>query len=334
VGLVLAAASAAGAGRRAEPPAGHPSRPVRGDADLRQIARSNGLVFRDAPPRLESTEHRFAFPPETRRASYNGDIVWLHEAPRRVRGAWVLREADRASFLDPFLRRDRYLREVPRGTVFLDPGHGGHDTGATGRGGSTEKHLTLDVCRLVQQRLSRRRVDVRLTRSSDRYMALEERCRTAARGKAALFVSIHFNSSGNTSAHGLETYVMPVRGERSTSGSLKNARVVCSGNRYDAANMILAQCIHHRTRKGIGAADRGVRKARFMVLRNAPCPAVLMECGFLSNRSEEQRIKKRSHQEKLAEGIAGGILDYLGAVRAAAPGAGSERAARPATPRG
>jgi len=130
-------------------------------------------------------------------------------------------------------------------------------------------------------------------------------------------VSIHFNSGG--AAEGIETYCVPPAGANSTanfsgSGSDRDSgggdRGAITNNRFDLQNMWLAHCAQKSLLRATGAMDRGVRRARFWVLRYSSCPAILIEAGFLTNPSEEQRIQRTEYREILAKAIADGIVTY------------------------
>ena len=143
-----------------------------------------------------------------------------------------------------------------------------------------------------------------------------------ARAKAAdVYVSIHFNSGG--SAEGIETYCVSPAGASSTANFNGNSSdrdtgggdsSVVTNNRFDSQNVWLAHCIQRSALQATGAMDRGVRRARFWVLRYASCPAILIEGGFLTNPSEEQRILRADYRETLARAVADGILTYAKTV--------------------
>ena len=295
---------------------------------LRHLARLYRVDHDAQPLVLGDALRRFEFEAETRRARYNGDVVWLHEAPRRSWAGWSISEADYRTLIAPLLRPVPFLGAVPSGPVVIDAGHGGHDTGARGTAGAVEKQLVLDVSRRIRERLRLGGIAATLTREGDRFIPLDERCRMATAAGAGLFLSVHFNASTNPRAVGVETYVMPAAGHRSTAGDRDpRTGAAAPGNRFDGANMILARFIHHQVLRTVRAPDRGVRRARFVVLREAPCPAVLVECGFLSNREEERKILSPAYREAIAAGIAAGIADYLGAVRRTQPTLRRPRAA-------
>jgi N-acetylmuramoyl-L-alanine amidase len=311
-GLVLITCVTLGGGRRGEPRAFVlDNKKV---VKMKRVARYYGLDFQRDRIHLADENHQFSFSADSRKVLYNGSLFWLYEPLQRKRGGWILAEVDRSSLMDPLLRPDPYLSSLPEGPVYLDAGHGGDDTGARGPGGTLEKHLAFETCKSVQRLLRAAGIDARLTRTDDRRIDLKQRCRIAKEGRGSLFLSIHFNSASNRKAEGVETYMLPRGGLPSTAGNLGNAAL---GNQFDGANVLLAQAIHHHTVRSVRAPDRGIKKSRFVVLKYAPCPAALLECGFLSNKAEEKRIKTSTHRDALAEGIARGIQEYLGTCRRA-----------------
>jgi len=171
-------------------------------------------------------------------------------------------------------------------TIVLDPGHGGHDPGGIPGQRFVEKHAALDVALRVRARLQAAGQKVVMTRSSDVFVELSKRVATSSRAPSkTLFVSIHFNSAPNRAAHGIETY------------------------HFDARSARLAQAIHRRVVAATGEEDRGVRRARFYVLRANRRTAGLTELGFLTNPQEGGRVARSSeYRQKLANAVASGVL--------------------------
>ncbi len=169
--------------------------------------------------------------------------------------------------------------------VVIDPGHGGHDPGAN-EGRVFEKHLNFDVSRRLDIQLKRRGYRTILTRDRDEFVPLLTRASIANKYGDAVFVSIHFNSSWKTTAYGIETFY------------------------YGYAGYQLASKVHTSIVKKIRPEDRGVKRARFSVLRNTQCPAILVEGGFISNVKERQRILQPWYRQALAESIGSGVAIY------------------------
>jgi len=249
---------------------------------------------------------------DSREASLNGTKLWLSLPPTSARGMTLISRTDAIKVLDPVLFPPRSTSPAAFRAIVIDPGHGGVDEGARSRTGLQEKMLALDLSKRLQQLLAQKGFVVSLTRARDKTLPLDERVKIAKELRAGLFVSLHFNSEGRgSSARGIETYCLTPSGAASTAST--RSRTLgpgLPGNRFDDRNMLLAYSIHRNVLASAKAPDRGVRRARFYVLQYADCPAILIECGFLSNRAEATRISTTAYRDQLARGIAEGILDY------------------------
>jgi len=173
--------------------------------------------------------------------------------------------------------------------VVIDPGHGGHDRGGMPGQRLAEKGFTLDTA----QRLARvlgigTGIKVVLTRHDDTFVSLTERTNVANQyaGRDAIFVSIHFNAGRREGAYGIETYYNNQRGYR------------------------LAASVHPRVIRAMASIDRGIRHRGYWVLRKNRLPAILVECGFLTNPAEAARISDSQSRERLARAIADAIVRY------------------------
>jgi N-acetylmuramoyl-L-alanine amidase len=247
---------------------------------------------------------------ERRDIELNGVTHWLSVPILQERSRLWISSTDVLKVIDPILRGGRSRDSVKIKTIVIDPGHGGTDRGT--RGASVlEKDMTLDVARRVERLLEAQGFNVLLTRTNDKTLTLDDRVDFSRDRRADLFVSIHFNSGGTAS--GIETYCLPPAGAPSTGTPFRRFNSdyeSLMGNRYDDKNVWLAHCIQKELLKETGAADRGVRRARFYVLRDVKCPSILVECGFLSNRAEEKQILSSSYRDQLAKAICDGILNY------------------------
>lgn len=286
---------------------------------LRHLSRAYGMTLRQPDPEgpllLAGQGRRVELFPESRKAIFDGVTVWLNRPTTRVRRQWAISEVDIFEQFEPFVNPHRFLQMQGYGVIVLDPGHGGRDSGA--RGASTvEKALVLDLARNLADRLRAAGHQVQLTRSSDEYVDLTSRCERAAALGADLFVSLHFNAGANSEARGIETFVLPPPGLPSTSGTGSDLSAT-PGNRFQGANRVLGHAIQRHLLAATGAEDRGLKQARFVVLRHAPCPAALVELGFLSNPAEEALIRSPAYREALADGLVSGITDYLRMVKQA-----------------
>lgn len=179
-------------------------------------------------------------------------------------------------------------RNLERVLVILDPGHGGPDPGAIGIGGVREKDVVLDVSLQVAELLEREGVQVVLTRKDDRDVDLPPRVALAERLRADLFLSIHANSVGleRPEVNGIETF-------------------------YFSSGQGLASAVQRSLIQNLGGPDRGVKQARFYVIRNTSMPSALTEIGFLTGRQDGPRLAQASYRTRVAEAIAQGVLQYI-----------------------
>jgi N-acetylmuramoyl-L-alanine amidase len=255
---------------------------------------------------------RFVF--DRRDGILNGVNVHYHFAPVLQNGVPLVSEFDFQTIVEPVLR-PASLRPHPVGTIMLDPGHGTPDNGASGAL-FHEKDLVLSISRRVKSYLEAHGFRVIMTRSSDYFLTLEQRANLCKRNKVDLFVSIHCNSAANSSASGIETYALTPFGAPSTSekkpSMQKNVGQAMPRNNYRLAYEV-QKCLIART----GAVDRGVRHARFYVLKEASCPSILIEAGFLSNRSEERKLGNVGYQDSVARAIAEGVARYRTLMKSA-----------------
>ncbi|MBX7157513.1 MAG: N-acetylmuramoyl-L-alanine amidase [Verrucomicrobiae bacterium] len=228
-------------------------------------------------------------------------------------GQWLISRMDLVKTLDPILRPSRIEEGKNFNTIILDAGHGGGDQGARSVWSPNEKVLTLDLARRLRGLCEDSGFRVVMTRNDDVLIPLEERANFTRRYNNSIFVSLHFNS-GPSHAKGVETYCLSPRGTQSTmSNRLRLADFnQAPGNLHDANNILLASSIQSQLSelRGNPTEIRGVKRARFTVLRAASQPAVLVESGFVSNREDAQKLASSSYRQLLAEKIRRGILDY------------------------
>ena len=196
----------------------------------------------------------------------------------------------------------------PVRTVYLDFGHGGGDPGAIGAF-SKEKDLTLAIGKKTAALLHQAGFRVILTRNTDVQVPLAGIGKRKQRSKSDIFISIHINSAADRKSAGVETFCLTPAGAASSNGGKPNAKSF-PGNRFDANNILLAWQIQQAVLAETGGEDRGVKRARFAVLRDLSAPGVLVEVGFISNRAEEKKLNSREYQEKIAKGIVAGVIAY------------------------
>src|SRR5437899_3333637 len=170
-------------------------------------------------------------------------------------------------------------------TIVVDAGHGGKDNGAYRKFGGAEKIATLDVAKRLSRKLRESDLEIVMTRSTDVFIPLDERVAIENAQKNAIFVSIHFNDSSRRGIHGFETYY------------------------HSGASIDLANRIQEKLMTIPHSANGGIHTANFRVLRNATCPAVLVECGYLSNRNEGNKARDWEYRELLADRIAEAIVE-------------------------
>jgi len=173
-------------------------------------------------------------------------------------------------------------------TVIVDAGHGAFDTGARAVSGSPEKLLTLDTAERLTRILRRKGFHVVETRPREYFVPLGRRTDISNRTSGSIFVSIHYNSSPRPSARGIEIYY------------------------YNARSRRLAGNILRQTLRAYPAVNRGVKRNTYYVLTHNRRPAVLCELGFLTNPQDNRYAQNRSYRQRLAEGIAAGIMAERG----------------------
>ena len=170
------------------------------------------------------------------------------------------------------------------------------------------------MAKQLQTALRAKGYTVMMTRSTDRYPTLDDRVNMHARTRADLFISIHCNASVVKSISGIETFAMTPVGAPSSSDT-KASFVKGRGNNFDKQNYRLAYEIQRQLIARTGANDRGVKHARFYVIKNVNCPAVLIETGFLSNYREGSSLLTAKRQKATVDAIVAGILCYTAAVK-------------------
>lgn len=178
--------------------------------------------------------------------------------------------------------------------IVLDAGHGGKDQG-TSYGEVLEKDINLEIAKKTEAILKKSGYQVKLTREDDTFINIHERADYANQKNAKVFVSIHCNSLEEGQADGIETFYAESKEEDSQA---------------------LAQAIQTKASEQTKALDRGAKTADYVVVKETKMPAALIEVGFLSDANERELLQAAEYQEKLAEGIAAGILEYLETLEA------------------
>jgi N-acetylmuramoyl-L-alanine amidase len=248
---------------------------------------------------------------DRREAHARGVRIFLGEPIAAADGQLYVTRTDVERLLLPIFQGKGAKGSGPVRTIALDAGHGGHDNGTMNRKiGLKEKDLTLDVAKRLKAALHSRGFEVIMTRTEDEYVPLARRPQRA-RG-ADLFISIHFNATGNSTSSGTETYILTPAGQVSTGTNLSYAgnMAFVTGNRWDGPSAVFCFIVQSGLLKEMGTIDRGLKHARFAVLRDLPCPGILVESAFLSNDAEAARVASDTFRARLAENLAGSIVAY------------------------
>lgn len=269
--------------------------------------------------------------------SSDGKIVKLSNAPLVYEGELLIPLELRTNIIGPWM--------VKRGTVSLkrpaiinirkvviDPGHGGKDPGAIGRSGLKEKDVVLDIAKYLRDELKSCGVEAVMTRSSDVFIPLETRAEIANDSGADLFISIHVNAHRDRKVSGFEIYylsnqiddfqrarsssnddlpkTLQMQIDQRASSDLKTIiwDIIYSGNRKESA--LLAKGIDKKICPEAGFRSRGIKAARYQVLRNTKIPAILVELGFISNANEEKKLQIKSHRQRIAKSLAESIISH------------------------
>lgn len=246
---------------------------------------------------------------------YVNGVKFMLSLPVTSQGNDVLvSRIDLSKLIDPVLRPSHIAKGPPFTTVVVDPGHGGHDSGARGVFGNEETY-TLDTSLRLARLLQARGLKVLMTRTRDSYPSLPQRVAAANAAPSSIFVSVHFNSGGSH-AQGVETYALAPQGtNRSRKEDNENDAVRFRGNSRDSENIALATAVHASMLYQLKAVDRGVLRDRWFLLKGIQTPGILVEGGFITSPAECAKIHTPQYRERLAGSIAAGIMNYRNALR-------------------
>ncbi|HEV2021274.1 MAG TPA: N-acetylmuramoyl-L-alanine amidase [Terriglobales bacterium] len=232
------------------------------------------------------------------------------------------------------------------GRIVIDPGHGGHDTGTIGHGGFTEKDLVLDVSlrlgRMLQDKMG---ADVVYTRDDDTFVPLESRTAVANQNQADLFLSIHANSSRDSGARGVETYYLNFTSSEDALEVAARENAVSEKSIHELQDLVKKIALKDKieesrefasdvqtalhagiSKKNPGVRNRGVKKAPFVVLIGANMPSILAEISFLSNDTDERKLKTPEYRQRIAEAIYKGVAKYVDGLSGISLASGSKSA--------
>jgi N-acetylmuramoyl-L-alanine amidase len=284
---------------------------------------------KSSPADLDSNVTRVSVPIPTHAAAPSSDAIESRHLPASPNVATAAAKRDSGG--------DRSLVRVfglKLGRVVIDAGHGGKDTGTIGPNGLMEKELVLDVSlrlgRLITERLG---AEVVYTRSSDAFIPLEERTKIANDQRADLFISVHANASGESTATGVETYYFNLTSDKKGLDLATRENATAGSSISDLSDMLhrallqakleesreFAQKVQealwvNSARMNSKAHDRGVRQAPFVVLIGATMPSILAEIGFVSNPHDEKLMKRNDQREKIAEALLRGVTQYANSL--------------------
>jgi N-acetylmuramoyl-L-alanine amidase len=214
--------------------------------------------------------------------------------------------------------------------VIIDPGHGGHDTGAIGKEGTREKDVALSISKKLAEELKGKGLEVVLTRDDDRFIRLEDRAKFANAEHGDLFISVHCNAAAKRKLRGIETYTLNTSADRysirlaarenqSSEKGINDLQFILADLATKAnteessrlANQVQRNLVTGLSRKYAGIKDLGHKEALFYVLLGVKMPAILVETSFLSNPEEEERLASGAYQADVAKAIAQGVEAFL-----------------------
>lgn len=263
--------------------------------------------------RLYSEWTRLTFAVDQREFQINGRRIHLGFPVAEHRGSLYLSESDFRNQIQPVLTPQVFGVPPDIRRIVLDPGHGGGDPGARNEElGLIEKALVLDLAGRLKARLEAAGYSVSLTRTRDRFLPLEKRAAIANSRKADLFLSLHFNAHRRAEVAGAETYVLTPDSQPSTSGNAapETGTAALPGNDHDPWNSLLGFYLQRALLDELGSADRGLKRARFAVLRDLRMPGILIEAGFVSNPVEGRNIGSAAYRDRIADAIVEGLRVY------------------------
>lgn len=263
---------------------------------------------------LNTTNGSFILRTGSPLAQWNGLEIRLAYAPQLIGDQPFIHALDLNKTLQPLVVSPPVMAFSANPVIVIDPGHGGEDAGTRSvLGNAYERDFTLDWARRLAPLLAANGWQVFLTRTNDVHISLSNRIAFAEARKAAMFVSLHFNSAGsNDRQMGLETYCLTPPGMFSsvTREYSDDPTLSFPNNAFDGQNLQLAFRVHRALLLASGDRDRGVRRARYLsVLRGQNRPAILIEGGYLSNPQEARRIADPAYRQRLAEAVARALAE-------------------------
>lgn len=282
---------------------------------LKKWAQQKGFIYkyddRKDVAMLSSKWSTLLFEKHQKRSVVNGVSVWLSHPPTISKDTLYVTERDINSHIGAILSPAKMPKGKRIRTIAISAGHGGKDPGYIIRD-QQEKKFTLLLAKELKEILQRAGFKVVSTRDKDIFVPLEEQARVAIAAKADLFINLHFNAHPDVDARGVEVFCLTPAGTFSTNGGRLAER--SPGNKLDELNLLLAYQVQKAFVRDMDMVDRGVRRASFVVLRNATMPCILIEGGFMSNPSDAKKIFDSKNRTKMAQSITDGVLAYKKAV--------------------
>ncbi len=274
------------------------------------------------PPQIEGNSFTLTGQGRTIRGSAGGREVYINNVKYVLcfdmvskGGKFLISAMDVTKIIEPVMRPGKIKDATAVRTVILDAGHGGHDSGAKGPMGS-EKEAALDIVLRAKKLLEENGYNVRLTRMTDVFIPLEKRPAMANRYPNAIFVSVHLNKSNVGGASGIETYALAPRGVPSMDEenlSYSDFKPY-PGHQRDSENIALATAMHSSLLRHLRLYDRGIKRARFLVIRDIDIPGVLLEGGFMNHPLDSRQIAGTAYRDAFARAILEGVNRYRSAV--------------------
>ena len=274
------------------------------------------------PPQIEGNTFTLTGQGRTIRGSAGGREVLINNVKYVLcfdmvtkGGKFLISAMDVTKIIEPVMRPGKIKDATAVRTVILDAGHGGHDSGAKGPLGS-EKDAALDVVLHAKKLLEESGYNVRMTRMTDVFIQLENRPAMANKYPNAIFVSVHFNKSNVGGASGIETYALAPRGVPSMDEehlSYSDYKPY-PGHLRDSENTALATAMHSSLLRHLRLYDRGIKRARFLVIRDIVIPGVLLEGGFMNHPFDSRQIAGTAYRDAFARAILEGVNRYRSAV--------------------
>ncbi len=273
------------------------------------IAKKSQSVF--------SKTSRMTFEVNSRSMDLNGITVWLGHPVVEYKGMLYIAKRDYFKSIIPILFPQNNGAPKKLFHVFIDAGHGGKDRGAYNKTYRlSEKFLNLDIAMRVGRELKKNGYKVSYARTKDEFIDLDDRPKKANALRADLMLSVHCNAA-SPSISGIETFALTPRWMPSTTSSRtsRSDAAAYAGHANDGWNQLLAYYLQRSLRSATGSPDRGVKRARFAVLKSPKMPAALVECGFISNNAECRKLATPAYRQKIASAIANAVMAYHGTLR-------------------